>query len=781
MAEFWNAALLGAPYSTLTYAVPEYLPQHAWRTGQRVVVPLGRGLRCAVLVQPAVARPEGMEVKPLLWPLEREPLLTNLSLDLVLELAKRNLVQPGEILGSTLPLNLKAWNKALLVTREDPRRKMSISGLMDLEASELHHLGELWMQGAVTVVVRRADAEDPVWEVTVDPPWPVRPGAVRQHGILDTLWEDGPMRSRDLRSKLGPWAGSALKGLLRSGLVQKQQPCPQPAGTESAPCPPEPFLTPSREQQRAITLLESALATDAAGAQLLFGVTGSGKSLVYFRLARACLEQGRDVILLAPEVALARQLWCAARTFLPEQDPVLYHGYLDPAARGKIFQRVSSAQSPSMVVGTRSALFLPFSNPGLVVLDEEHDESFKQDERFVYQAKEIAYFLVQRTKGLLVMGSATPDLKTFHAASSKRIPMIVMKERIGTSCLPEIRLENLLDNPPEYGPFSGRTHEALTRTLQRGEQAIVMLNRRGYAPLVYCTGCGEVAKCPSCEVGLTYHKKRERLLCHYCGLTRPFPLVCATCGGSQYLPMGEGTEQVEEYLTSSLGPDMAVLRLDRDSVRRKGRLESILEDFAQNRAQVLLGTQMLSKGHHFPGVTLVVVVDGDLGLNLPDYRATERTFQMLVQVSGRAGRGDKTGRVIIQTRNPDHHCWRFVMENDYQGFFEGELKLRERLRYPPFVKLGLLRLSVPREWEGGPDTIRKAAEVLRSRGRDLGVQVLGPAPAPLGQLRGRLRFHCLLKGDDWSAIRGVCSVLTQGAGKGHKLRVRLDLDPLQML
>jgi primosomal protein N' (replication factor Y) len=308
-----------------------------------------------------------------------------------------------------------------------------------------------------------------------------------------------------------------------------------------------------------------------------------------------------------------------------------------------------------------------------------------------------------------------------------------------------------------------------------------MLNRRGYSTVMYRMTCEEVPKCPDCQVGLTYHKLRERLVCHYCGFTHPYPMPCAKCGSTMFVPMGDGTERLEEYFQGSLGHDVSILRMDRDSARRQERLDEILRRFAAGEAQVLVGTQMLSKGHHFPGVTLVVVANADMGLNLPDYRASERTFQLLVQVSGRAGRGERPGQVLIQTRNPAHPFWSFVLNADYAGFYEREIAQRQRFRYPPFTRLALLRLSCPAGAEHLQQCLSGFAKALREAARPLGVDVLGPAPAPLAQLKGRKRFNCLLKCQDWQPIRSLFSALARSGAVPESFRLDLDLDPVNML
>jgi primosomal protein N' (replication factor Y) len=430
-------------------------------------------------------------------------------------------------------------------------------------------------------------------------------------------------------------------------------------------------------------------------------------------------------------------------------------------------------------VGTRSALFLPVPDPALIVLDEEHDASFKQDEGLPYQAKEVAWFRAGQARALLLLGSATPDVKTFYAARRGDIPMDRLPARVGGGRLPEISLIDIRGVDPMENPLAPDTLRALREVTAKGEQAVMLLNRRGYAPHMYCLDCGSTIRCPDCDIALTYHKARERLICHYCGHSIPFPVVCAKCRGLHYLPMGQGTERLEEHIATILPPGGRVLRLDRDSTRRPGRMEEILEAFAHKEAQVLVGTQMLSKGHHFPEVTLAVIADGDMGLNLPDYRAAERTFQLLVQTAGRAGRGEKPGRVIIQTRDTSHYCWRFVQNADYEGFYAKEIALREKRRYPPFVRLALVRMSFPAEWAGGPEAVATASARLRSAGQMFRVTTLGPAPAPLPLLRARRRFHCLLKADDWGSIRNVFAAAADAVP--GKLRIALDLDPINML
>jgi len=333
----------------------------------------------------------------------------------------------------------------------------------------------------------------------------------------------------------------------------------------------------------------------------------------------------------------------------------------------------------------------------------------------------------------------------------------------------------------ENGVLAPESLDALEACVKRGDQAVILLNRRGYAPLMYCLSCAQVLQCPQCSISLTYHKGRERVVCHYCGYSHAYPMPCPSCNGLHFLPMGEGTEKLEESLAPRLPSGARILRLDRDSTRRSGMVESILNAFARKEAQVLIGTQMLSKGHHFPDVTLVIAADADIGLNLPDYRATERTFQLLVQASGRSGRGEKAGEVIIQTRDPNHYCWEFVKTSDYAGFYAKEIALRERRRYPPFVNLALLRISFSKDSSKGEALMEEVSRAIRARAREAGLTVLGPAPAPLTALRGMRRFHCLIKADNWASVRELYTLAMKKAGRSGTLRLTLDLDPVNML
>ena len=787
MADLWQVTLVSPPYSVLTYERPSHFPE--LEPGLRVIVPLGRSHRMGVVVGPAEGAPEGVEIKPLIWPLEVRPLLSAEYLDMAANLAARQMAAVGRILEILLPHGLRTAAVTFRVDRHVAERKLpgSVrpSALAGFSPDDLAALMELWLAGRMRVRVNaRREAEERFAALASDPPWAVRPAAKRQLRVLEHLLDNGPQSLFSLKCALGDWApeiaaklegaGLLTLGELRADTVDRVD--------QGGTCGGEdPFgHEPTGEQQTALAEMTATL-DGGGGAHLVHGVTGSGKTLLYLEMAGACLERGRSVLLLAPEVALACKLYRNAAERFPGAEVVLYHGYQSPTKRSLTFAGLAGKTEPVIVVGTRSSLFLPVPDLGMIVLDEEHDESFKQEERLSYHAKEVAWFRAERNHALLVLGSATPDVKTFFAARSGVIPVSSLTERVGESVLPEVSLVDIAGLTGSEQFFAPETLEAIISTVKAGEQVIVMLNRRGYAPLMYCLDCGETVRCPDCEVGMTYHKGRERVICHYCGLSHAYPMLCAKCGGGNFIPMGEGTERLEEHLEEALPEGTRVLRLDRDATRRQERMEEILSAFGRGEAQVLVGTQMISKGHHFPNVTLVVVADGDLGLNLPDYRSGERTFQLLVQVAGRAGRGETPGRVLIQTRNPNHPIWKEVLVGDYAGFYEREIGRRKLFGYPPFIRLALVRISYPVKFQDGPAAISLFTRILRERAGELGISVLGPAPAPLSVLRGRRRFNCLLKGDDWTRLRTLYGHLVRANPDPRQVNVALDLDPLTTL
>jgi primosomal protein N' (replication factor Y) len=805
-----EAALLSPPFSTLSYTIPAGFPEDCWKPGLRLAVPLGRGLRQAILLRvtaqdSALLAQQSFALKEILWPLEQTPLLSENYLDFARQFALRQAQPIGRVLSGMLPAGLRVLKQNLrLRFYTQPKLDFDLRAIRELDAERRAALAQVWGQGLGKVLKPKESVDDELYLLTTSPPWPVRPNAVKQLQLLELFVSAGgnsQMTRRQITGKLGQDAAPVLKQLVAKGLLELQQVVTEQKSraTEREKSDEaqvwleqyRPILasgTPfclNKEQTDALDDFTRILHAGKFASRLLYGVTGSGKTAVYLEFCAQVLLSGKSVLLLAPEVALALKLRQDVARRFPGLPFYLFHGYQPQAARELCFRELALARKPSLVVGTRSALFLQLHKLGAVILDEEHDSSFKQEDRLSYQAKDLAWYLAGKAEAALILGSATPDIKTFYAVEQGHLRMHRLNNRVSGGTLPEIILAPMLGSKDGIkkskvsGVLTAVSVEALQETLGRGEQAVILLNRRGYSPSMFCLDCGTAARCPNCEIALTYHKKRQKLLCHYCGYAVPFPSPCLLCKSTHFLPLGEGTEKLEETLPGILPVGSRVLRLDRDSTSRTGSMESILRAFGQGEADVLIGTQMLSKGHHFPQVTLAVVADGDLGLSMPDYNAAERTFQLLLQTSGRSGRGERPGRVIVQTRDLRHYCWEYVKNNDYEGFYRHELALRQRHNYPPFVRLALVRFGFQQSFVEGHKLMADLSHKMQELGNRSGVTVLGPAPAPIQMKERTLRFQCLLKGSDWKAIRGVYAGIMQA--RSAQLQISLDIDPSSMM
>lgn len=528
-------------------------------------------------------------------------------------------------------------------------------------------------------------------------------------------------------------------------------------------------------QRRAVEAAVAGLNEPGGRTLLLHGVTGSGKTEVYLRIIAAALARGKGAILLVPDIALTPQTVGRFRARFQDGVAVL-HSRLSDGERFDEWMRIRRGEA-QVVVGARSAVFAPVQNLGVIIIDEEHESSYKQDETPRYHAREVAIKRAQAVGGLVVLGSATPSLEAYHAAQSGRMLYVPLPERVQQRPLPraeviDMREELLTGN---RSLFSRALQAALADTLSRGEQAIMLLNRRGFAAFLLCRECGHVPRCKNCGVSLTYHQDPPGLRCHYCGYAARIPQTCPECGGIYLRPFGAGTQRVEQAL-SELFPSARIARLDRDTTARKGSHRRILSEFAARRIDVLVGTQMVAKGLDFPAVTLVGVVSADTALHFPDFRAAERTFQLLTQVAGRAGRGDQPGRVLLQTYSPDHYAIQAASRHDYQGFVDRELAYRRRAGYPPFTKV--VRVLVTGDDEVA---VAKAASAAAQVRVPAGAQIVGPAPAPLSRLKGKTRWHVIVKGaspDVEECTAAVCARLEQAHGT---VNIAVDVDPLSLL
>jgi primosomal protein N' (replication factor Y) len=536
---------------------------------------------------------------------------------------------------------------------------------------------------------------------------------------------------------------------------------------------------------------------------LLHGVTGSGKTEVYLQVIAEALARGKTALVLVPEISLTPQLAARFRARFGDQVAILHSGLTETARLGE-WSRLRRGEA-RIAVGARSAVFAPLSDLGVIVVDEEHDGSFKQDEGVRYHARDVALVRAQRAGAVCVLGSATPSLES--AAHAEPVPAtgsdsaggagstsdgargrgryqkLVLTQRPTARPMPAVDIIDLRKYQPDGDAMlSAPLRAAIGETLAAGDQTILFLNRRGFATFVLCRACGHAFRCPHCSVSLTYHRHSDRLSCHYCGFQQRVPEICPGCGASGAIERkGLGTEKVAEAVAAEF-PTARVARLDRD-VASGAKIEAVLARVARREIDILVGTQMVTKGHDFPGVTLVGVLCADTGLNLPDFRASERTFQLLAQVAGRAGRGDRPGRVLIQTYRPAAPAVVAAAAHDYDRFFADELAVRADLRYPPHGRLIAVRIDGPdpHEVAGTAQRLAQLAEVLARRPDTGGpVDVRGPVPAPLERLRGRTRWQVWLRSADRHALRRVARGAL-AAEVGSAVRVGLDVDPMSAL
>jgi primosomal protein N' (replication factor Y) len=497
---------------------------------------------------------------------------------------------------------------------------------------------------------------------------------------------------------------------------------------------------------------------------------------------RAALLQGRTAMMLVPEIALTPVFSRRLRAHFGDQ-VAIFHSSLTTGERFDEWSRLKRGEA-RVVIGTRSAVFAPVSNLGLIVIDEEHETSYRQQESPYYNGRDTGIVRASREKAVVVLGSATPSLESFHNARSGKYLYLQLAQRIANRAMARAEIIDMREVFARHGRseiFSEELLTAIEETHARNEQSIILLNRRGYSSFVLCRSCGESIHCPNCDVTLTYHRSEMSIICHYCNHRQSAPSRCPSCAGKYIYYVGEGTEQLEEMLQKRF-PALRIARLDRDTTSRRKLFERAILEFGAGELDMLVGTQMLAKGHDFPNVTLVGVVSVDAGLALPDFRSAERTFQLITQVAGRAGRGTLAGRVLIQTYHPNHYALKHACQQDYEGFYNEEIRYRKSLNYPPFVALASLLVH-------GEDLSRVQAtatdikQALEEANTDRSCRILGPAPAPLARLRGEHRIQILIKSRSRPRLREVIDIAyANAAARGSDLRsINLEIDPVNLM
>lgn len=533
------------------------------------------------------------------------------------------------------------------------------------------------------------------------------------------------------------------------------------------------------EQQVALDSIIADMGTKTFKVSLLYGITGSGKTEVYLRAIKHSLSKGGSAILLVPEVGLTPQIIERAREHFGD-DLKVYYSDMSEKARMRVWDEVVS-QERSIVLGTRSALFLPVKDLKVIVIDEEYENTYKSDQSPRYHAREVAFHMAEGLGIPVVLGSATPSIESYYHAQKGEYRLLKLTKRIDDRPLPPVEVVDMRKEMKarNFGVLSTKLRDAIKSTFEKGQQSILFINRRGYFSFVMCRECGYTLQCPKCERSLTYYMNEKKLICNHCGFSTEAPVICPKCQSSSIKFFGGGTQRIQQEVAQII-PRARILRLDRDTVNRKGAYETIIKSFVSGSGDVLIGTQMVTKGLDVSTVTLVGVVAADIGLNIPDFRASEHTFQLITQVAGRAGRHHLPGEVIVQTYNPDHYAIKYASAHDYEGFYAHEIKVREELRYPPFASMINIIVSASSDKDSnkvGEDLVRFISKRLEPAQGD----VFGPASAPINKLKGMFRQQIMLQGEDLAAMRKAVVESVSGIVKLGRTRVTVDIDPYSML
>jgi len=717
----------------------------AAKVGARLVVPLGRTVVTAYIVGIQDELPQSLsetDIKDAQTLVDTDPVCNPEILELARWVADYYACPLGEVIKAALPPGMSPKKSGSAFAKPKLRRFVRLRQPLNLDEEKL------------------GDA---------------------QRRAISTLESTGPMALQSLLTTAGV-SSATITSLEKKSLVEvsieavRRDPLSDGLGIKSE------VHTLTTPQASVLTQIEEQMNSGSYSAFLLHGVTGSGKTEIYMRAMSKALSLGRSAMMLVPEIALTPVFSRRLRARFGDQ-VAIFHSSLQKGERFDEWTRVKKGDA-RVVIGTRSAVFAPVKNLGLIVVDEEHESSYRQQESPYYNARDVAIVRAQKESATVVLGSATPSLESFHNASKGKYTLVNLPERIGARPMATAKIIDMRTVFARHGKprvFSDELLEAIRDTRERGEQSIIMLNRRGYSSFILCRSCGETVQCPNCDVTLTYHRSERVIVCHYCNHREAVPRVCPSCGKKYIYYVGEGTEQLEEMLRL-LFPSLRVARIDRDTTTRRKVFEQSLADFSAGKIDTLVGTQMLAKGHDFPNVTLVGVVSVDVGLALPDFRAAERTFQLITQVAGRAGRGDRPGRVLIQTYHPYHYALRHACAQDYEGFYEEELRYRQNHSYPPFVALASVLVH-------GPDLGRVRSDALELRkqldtaNQERKCRVLGPAPAPLARLKGEHRFQLLIKSRSRKHLREVAdAALKKAADGGMNLRtVNLEIDPVSIM
>jgi primosomal protein N' (replication factor Y) (superfamily II helicase) len=788
---------------SFTYHLPLTL-QHRVRVGSRAWVPFGTRKLTGVVMRTHNDAPP-YNTREVLKLLDDEPVLDAELLRLAHWIAEYYCAPLGEVLKSMLPLSGEIRHTSLysltdlgrdvarqFVTATESDPATSVLMLLEGRPRSVEHLAakvpnarnalrRLVQRGWVQLEEKqeerdplRASAERLQAEFIGRPAVDIKLKKGERELLAFLELHPGPHNIAALAKQVKR-ASESARSLARQNLIRLEvEGVAAPSGYER----PVPVL--NAHQEEAFQAIKTAVENRQFQAFLLQGVTGSGKTEVYLRSIEATLAFGRNALLLVPEIALTPAMAGQFFQRFGKQVAIL-HSAFGNAERADQWRRIRNGQA-RVVVGTRSGVFAPVQKLGLVIVDEEHDGSYKQQDNPRYHGRDVALIRAKEAGAVTVLGSATPSLESRFNADHGKYVLLRLPERIARRPMPEVTIVDMRAEfleTKQTGTFSRKLLEEMKERLDKKEQTMLLLNRRGFSSFVMCRSCGERLQCPNCSVVLTHHRRDRRMLCHYCSYAEKIPSKCPSCESEYIQFLGTGSERVEDELHQHL-PTARIARLDRDSASGKGAFEHILGSFRNGDVDILVGTQMIAKGHDIPNVTLVGVVLADIGLSMPDFRAAERSFQLLTQAAGRSGRGDMAGRVIIQTLNPDHYAVQLAAEQDYEGFYRKELDFRRWLRYPPYAAVANVLVRALQQEEA----MRMATEL----GRVLtpppeGVRVMGPAEAPVLRLKSEFRYQILLKATRRSILREVLKELRRYADnqKWNATALVIDIDPISLM
>ena len=814
---FCNVALPVPLRTTFTYSVPEPM-RGIVQPGSRVLVPFRKKSLVGVVVEFADAAPAGAKVREVARALDLLPALPPKLIALANWIAGYYLAPIGEVFRAMLPpLTELKTQRQVVLTPPGGEASESLSGgelSHGLTAAEVAFLARLKnKKGAVLVgpqsklgldvpslqklqrlglieireslqVKKQKTLRVIAWKAASSagkaaPSLGEKEEKIR--ALLET--ERGPLPLPQLL-RLAQATRSLINRMLRDGLLESWEEPLDPAEDpfDAGYTPPAHEL--NSEQEAVLTGIRARFELGAFGVQLLHGVTGSGKTEVYLRAVQDTLARGKTAIILVPEIALTLWIGRQCRSWFGArfEGVAVLHSALSDTERAREWWRVRNGEA-RVVVGTRSAIFAPLENVGLIIVDEEQESSYKQEETPRYHGRDVAIVRAKMENAVALLGSATPSMETYHHAREGKYELLTLASRVADRSLASVEIVDLREEfqqTHQTSPISSKLHAGIKECLDNKTQALVLINRRGYSWSVLCRSCGASVQCVNCSISMTHHKQRNRLECHYCGSIQPIPTLCPKCQSKYVYFFGEGSEHLEERLRKEF-PGTRIARLDRDTARTKRQYQETLGAFAAGALDILVGTQMLAKGHDFQRVTLVGVISADSSLSLPDFRAAERTFQLLTQVAGRAGRGELPGRVLIQTFYPAHYAIQDAVKQDYPSFFERELHFRRMLAYPPFTSLANVIVR-DASLEKAILWARQLSQYFSPHDGEK-VRILGPAAAALARLRREHRFQFLLK----SPKRSVLTKLLSGAlaycdtKEIPQTAVLVDMDPLSLL